>query len=270
MQSQIAEALRLKYPPVAIAWSDEKPEGALQFAPGRWGCVMAAFAATASQGKLAAFDRETYGCWGGGVGLGLGNAYEKFPGGVDCFCGFLSSGNDASPKGQAVAEACAGWMKGQLREQFLQGEGYFKGPEQVARWLAESPITDIPVKYVVFKPLSQVAEDEQPKVVVMLPNPDQMSAMVVLAGYARGGTQNTIIPYAAGCQTIGIFAYKKAAADQPKAVIGLTDLSARKVMRRLGKDLVTVALPYKLFQEMEANVAGSFLQRHTWQALLSD
>ena len=267
MQSQIAETLQLKHSPVAILWSDEKPDGAMQFAPGRWGCVMAAFAAVASQGKAAAFDRETYGCWGGGVGLGLGNAYEKFPGGVDCFCGFLSSGNAVSPKGQAVAEACAGWLKGQLREEFLHGEGYFKGPEQVAKWLAESPITDIAAKYVVFKPLAQVADGEQPKVIVMLANPDQMSAMVVLAGYARGGANNTIIPYAAGCQTIGIFAYGEAASDQPRAVVGLTDLSARKVLRRLGKDLLTVALPYRLFQEMEANVPGSFLQKHTWKSL---
>jgi uncharacterized protein (DUF169 family) len=268
MQSQIAAALQLKYSPVAILWSDEKPEGAMQFAPGRWGCVMAAFAAAASQGKVAAFDRETYGCWGGGVGLGLGNAYEKFPGGVECFCRFLSSGNEQSEQGRGVAEACAGWMKGQLREEFLHGERYFKGAEQVQQWLAETPITDIPAKYVVFKPLGEVAEGDEPKVVVMLANPDQMSALVVLAGYGRGGASNTIIPYAAGCQTIGIFAYREAAAEQPRAVVGLTDLSARKVVRRLGKDLVTVALPYKMFREMEGNVEGSFLEKETWKSLM--
>ncbi len=270
MDSLIAKSLHLKYSPVAILWSDEKPEGAMQFAPGRWGCVMAAFAATASQGKVAAFDRETFGCWGGGVGLGLGNAYEKFPGGPECFCRFLSSGNESSQQGRAVAEECASWMTGQLREEFLLGERYFKGPEQVAAWLAESPITDIPAKYVVFKPLAAVAGGEQPQVVVMLADPDQLSALVVLAGYGRGGANHTIIPYAAGCQTIGIFAYKEAASGQPRAVVGLTDLSARKYLRRLGKDLLSVALPYKLFQEMEANVPGSFLERPTWRSLVQE
>lgn len=267
MESQIANALGLKYSPVALLWTDHKPEGAMQFTPGRWGCVMAAFAAVAGQGKTAVFDRETFGCWGGGVGLGFGNAYEKFPGGVECFCGFLSSGNAASPKGQAVAEACADWMKGQMREEFLHGEGYFKGPEQVERFLAEVPMVDIPAKYVVLAPLAQLREQDRPQIVVMLANPDQMAAMVVLSNYGRGGAENTIIPYAAGCQTIGIFAYREAKREQPRAVVGLTDLSARKYMRRLGKDLVTVALPYKLFQEMEANVAGSFLERYTWQSL---
>ena len=55
--------------------------------------------------------------------------------------------------------------------------------------------------------------------------------------------------------------------DRPRAVVGLTDLSARKMLRRLGKDLMTVSIPLALFQDMEANAAGSFLDRPTWQAL---
>jgi len=29
-------------------------------------------------------------------------------------------------------------------------------------------------------------------------------------------------------------------------------------------------VPFALFEEMEKNVPGSFLERHTWQSLLSD
>ena len=93
MDSKIAAALNLKYEPVAVLRAGEKPEKALQFKQGRWGCVMFMFA-NAARGKTAAFDAKTYGCWGGGVGLGFGNAYLDFPGGVDCFAHFLSSGND--------------------------------------------------------------------------------------------------------------------------------------------------------------------------------
>ena len=63
------------------------------------------------------------------------------------------------------------------------------------QWLAESPITDIPAKYVVFQPLAQVSEGDEPKVVVMLANPDQMSALVVLARLRAGRGENTIIPF---------------------------------------------------------------------------
>jgi len=91
MESKIAQALRLKYCPVAIVWTDDKPEKAMDFKEGKWGCVMWMLAA-AAKGKTAAFDKNTYGCWGGGVGLGFGNQYLHFPGGIECFYRFLSRG----------------------------------------------------------------------------------------------------------------------------------------------------------------------------------
>ena len=267
MESKLAEALKLKYLPVAVLWSDDKPADAVQFVPGRWGCVMATFGLTAERGRPAVFDQETYGCWGGGVGLGFGNCYEQFPGGVECFCRFLSTGNEGSEKGRAVAEQCAGWMRGSLLEAFMHGERYRNGPATVEEWLKTLPMMHVPSKYVVFKRLDQVGHDERPVVTVFLANPDQMSALVVMANYTHGGSENAIIPHAAGCQTLGIFAYREADSGNPRAVVGLNDLSARKVLRRLGKDLVTVAVPFMLYQEMEANVAGSFLEREPWTSL---
>ena len=74
MISQIASALKLKYEPVVMVWTDEKPHDAMQFTPGRWGCVMAALAAVVEKGRPAVFDKETYGCWGGGVVSGSATA----------------------------------------------------------------------------------------------------------------------------------------------------------------------------------------------------
>lgn len=267
MESKLASALRLQYLPVGVLWSDEKPAEAVQFVPGRWGCVMASFGLTAERGRPAAFDRDTWGCWGGGVGLGFGNCYERFPGGLDGFCGFLSTGNGATEHGRAVADACAAWMRGPLREAFLHGERYRDAPGTVARWVADLPLRHVPTRYVVFQRLDRLGPGERPAVIVCLANADQMAALVVMANYARGGSENAIIPHAAGCQSIGIFAYREAASDRPRAVVGLTDPSARKVLRKLGKDLVTVALPLALFEEMERNVAGSFLEREPWTSL---
>ncbi|MBU0741566.1 DUF169 domain-containing protein [bacterium] len=267
MESRLAQALNLRYPPVAILWTDDAPAGALQFAPGRWGCVMGSFAAVARKGKVAAFDRETFGCWGGGVGLGFGNCYENFPGGVDGFCGFLADGNERTEQGRAVAEACAPWLRDSMREHFLHGERYRKSADVVRRWLDVLPTRDVPVQYVVFKRLDQLAADEEPVVVVMLADADQMSGLVVLANYRRGDSDGAIIPHAAGCQSLGIFAYREADDPAPRAVVGLVDPSARRIVRSLGKDLVTVALPCALFRQMEDDVDGSFLQRETWAAL---
>ncbi len=95
-----------------------------------------------------------------------------------------------------------------------------------------------------------------------------LSALVVLANYERPDSDGAVIPHAAGCQSIGILTYREAASEQPRAVVGLNDLSARKAVRRLGQDLVTVSVPWALFQKMEAGVAGSFLEKAPWTELL--
>jgi len=268
LQSAIAEALALKYNPVAVVLGDDKPENALQFKKGRWGCVMFMFA-NAAKGRTAAFDAETYGCWGGGVGLGFGNAYLRFPGGVECFARFLSSGNKGWKKGEEVARGLEGAAGREFTDNFLQGEGYVKTPELVEQWLEDLPITEIKSTYVLFKPLGEVDFDrERPETVVFLVDPDQLSALVILANYGREGMENVIIPWAAGCQTVGILPYREGRSPHPRAVVGLTDISARKYVRNLlGAEYLSFAVPREMFLEMESNVAGSFLEGHTWRSI---
>jgi len=64
MESKIASVIHLELEAVALIWADERPEEAMEFAPGKWGCVMFHLAA-AAKGKTAAASRETFGCWAG-------------------------------------------------------------------------------------------------------------------------------------------------------------------------------------------------------------
>ena len=122
------------------------------------------------------------------------------------------------------------------------------------------PIIDISTKYVIFKPLSKVT-DEKPVVVVFIANPHQISALIIMANYARETNDNVVVKMGAGCHQIGIFAY----AEQSRAVLRLTDLDARlNVRKQLGDDVFTFAVPYKMFKEMEENVEWSFLEIGTW------
>jgi len=269
MESKISAAVALKHNPVALIWSNEKPAEVVQFKEGKWGCIMW-LAASAAKGKTAVCDRKTFGCFGGGVGMGFGNQYKNFPGGEECFCHFLSSGNDQWEQGRQTADQVKPFLTKESHDNFVHGERYMQSPQQVKKFIECLPITDIPATYVVFKPLPEVAANqEKPQVVVFFADPDQLAALVVLANYGRGDNQNVIMPYAAGCQTIGIYPYQEAQAEKPRAVVGLTDLSARVYIRKqLGDNLMTFALPFALFEELEANVAGSFLQRPTWQSLV--
>jgi len=268
MESKIAQALNLKYQPVAILWTDDRPEKAMSFKQGRWGCVMWMLA-SAAKGRTAVFDKDTYGCWGGGVGLGFGNQYLHFPGGLECFYYFLSTGNDNWEIGRAMAEKLGSLVGKEFLEDFCHGEGYMKSPELVKRFIDALPIMEVPKKYVVFKPLTDIDPDkEQPQVIVFLVNPDQLSGLVVLANYGRGDNENVIIPFAAGCQQIGILPYREARSERPRAVVGLTDLSARNNLKRqLERNVFTFSVPWQMFKEMEENVYGSFLEKQTWRSL---
>jgi hypothetical protein len=224
--------------------------------------------ARAARGGTAVCGRKTFGCFGGGVGLGFGEVYKQFPGGEDGFCHFLSIGNDRWETGRQMAEKVKPHMTEDAFDHFMHGERYMKSPGQVKRFIRGLPITDIPAPFVVFKPLAEIDEEAAGQVVIFFADPDQLSALVILANYGRETNENVIIPYAAGCQTIGIYPYREAESDLPRAVVGLTDISARTAIRQqLGDHLMTFAVPMKMFREMEANVTGSFLERRVWEKL---
>jgi uncharacterized protein (DUF169 family) len=265
MKSRIAEVLKLKFEPVAIIWSDEMPEGAKQFKKGQWGCVIWMLA-RAARGEIVAFGREHYGCQGGATGLGFGNRYYDFIGGIEGFCRFLSTGFKGWK--EEVLEKIKDELRDELYEKMLNGERYKKSPELVRKFIEKLPAVEIQKKYVIFKPLSKV-ENEEPVVVVFIANPHQLSALVVLANYSRETNDNVIIPMGAGCHQIGIYPYREMSSERPRAVVGLTDLDARLNVRALiGDDVFTFSVPYSMFREMEENVKDSFLEIGTWTRLM--
>jgi hypothetical protein len=268
MESKIASAIGLKTNAVAIVWSDTKPEGALQFKEGKWGCVMSLVATVASRGKTGVFDRETYGCWGGGVGLGFGNCYETFPGGVDGFLGFLADGNQTEI-GRQIGDGLAKAGAKELAEDFLLGERYLKTKECTEHFLEGLPFRDIPTRYVVAKPLSEVdAEEDNVKSVTFFAEPEALSALVVLANHSHPERENIGMPYAAACQVMGILSYREMEQEHPRALVGMTDLSARKsTLSSLGRNTMSFTAPWQVFLKMEEDVEGSFFERATWRGL---
>jgi len=248
MDSQLVNALKLKMQPVAIILTNDKPADGLHFKEGsQSGCVAAMLVAASKKSRLAFFDRKAFGCPGGGTGLGFGDRYGGFP--IDCL---LATGNKemAAQMGRAASA-------------MAEGERFYKNPELARKWVNSLPFTDVPTEYVAFKPWEQVTEQEEPELIVFFANADQLSALVIMADYHRGTNKSIAAPFGAACQSI-LFGYAEAKKENPRGVIGFFDISKRSVVDR---ETLTFTVPYRLFQEMEANVEGSFLETPAWQKL---
>ncbi|OGD75556.1 MAG: hypothetical protein A2Y64_05400 [Candidatus Coatesbacteria bacterium RBG_13_66_14] len=261
MESALVHALGLEYQPVALSLSDEAPRGARTPPKGRT-CVMR-FLADAARGETVALEKDTVSCRGGLIGLGFTGDISHMPGGEEGFYRFLSTGNRPHLKELGLAEAG-------MSEDFLDGERYLKTPELVKLFVEGLPAVEIEEKFVVLRPLSAVGPGEEPLSVTLLADPDQLSALVVLSNYGRETADNVIIPMGAGCHQIGIHVYREAKREKPRAVVGLTDLSARLCVNALlGDRYLTFSVPWRFFREMERDVPGSFLERTTWRKLMA-
>jgi hypothetical protein len=246
MQSQLADALGPKHPPIAILLVDTPPAGATQFKPGRMGCV-AAMLLTAAGGRPVCFDGQTFGCPGGGAGLGFGDCYASMGFPIERL---LSTGGVAQ-------------LKSGQRYDMGEGERFHRSPEVTRRWLGEFPFRQIPTAYVVAKRLADTGPDEPVALVHWYVNPDQLAALVTLAGFERGAVETAVAPWGAACQAIA-YAYAEAERPRPRGVIGLFDISKR---RQVNREILSFTAPYALHREMEAAVADSFLRTEVWQKL---
>ena len=166
MYSKIREYIKLDTQPVAVIKSNQAPEQALRFKDSSTGCMIGMLTA-ASKGKTAVFTEHTTGCNGARAGLGFAPMNPDFS-------GFLSIGTPEHPG------LC------------------YKKTDTLARAYAESMPKTTPAPYLVFKPLNELHQDDDPLSVVFLVNPDQLSALITLAHYDRTGEQVKAL-FGSGC-----------------------------------------------------------------------
>lgn len=270
MRSITAEKLRLDYGPVAILWSNTKPEGALQIRQHGQSCIMPFFAQVVTKGKTAVFDRESYGCPGARAGLGFGNGYyDAFGGaGVEFMASFFVKGKESSKNPDAYC-ATVQHIPERERAKFIHGERLHRDTEKAKRFMTRDlPITDIAEKYVVFKPLKDVHPGECPVAVIFVADPLQITGLVTLVSAVREGTDAVRVPPMAACQQIGAFVYDEAKKEHPRAVLGYTDLAARvNVGKTIPSNMFTFSVPFSLFGEMEEEAKNGVFDGPIWQQM---
>ncbi len=230
------ETLGLKESPLGIYYTDDKPEG-ITPKPGIHACMIGFLKKARKKGKTVYFDKNHFGCPGGAYYMG----FREIPRPNIEY--FLSCG-----------------IPGEM-----EGERYIKTPELAREYFGKMKPRPAPASYCVFKPIEEFRDEIKPEVVVFFAPPDILSGLFTLMNYSLESTDAVFTPFGSGCSAILTYPLKEAEKEQPRAIIGMFDVSARPMVE---KDILTLAMPYSIFLKLLENVSGSFLQTESWKKVL--
>ena len=233
---QFQEVLGLKESPFGIYYTNDRPEGVTP-KEGISACMMALFHNARKNGTTVYFDKGHFGCPGGAYYMGF---FESPRPKIEYF---LSCG-----------------IPGEM-----EGERYIKTPERAREYFTRMIPRRAPATYCVFKPIDQFQREVEPEVVTFFVPPDILSGLFTLTNYALERTDAVSAPFGSGCSTILTYPLKEAGREQPHAILGMFDVSARPVME---SDILTLAMPYSVFLKLLENVSGSFLETESWKKVL--
>lgn len=146
----------------------------------------------------------------------------------------------------------------------IEGERYLRSPGQVKVFMENQQQLPINGKNIVFKRWDNLAENDEPDVVIFFAKPDVLSGLFTLANFDQTDPNGTFTPFGAGCGSIVHYPYLESLSDKQRAVIGMFDPSARPCVPA---DVLTFAVPMKRFEKMISNMEESFLITETWSNL---
>ncbi|MDD5627963.1 MAG: DUF169 domain-containing protein [Elusimicrobia bacterium] len=219
--------------PIGLFYSDDEDCARLLLRPAKEHVCVIGQLAAARRGEDIAFTGETLGCEGGKRYLGF--SAQLRPG----FEYFLSCGIPGK----------------------MEGERYKKTPELVREFIQDAPGMKAPAKYAVFKRWDRLAAQDQPEVVIFFSPPDVLAGLFTLAGFAEKRRQSVIAPFGAGCATIAQYPWLEAREPEPRAVLGMFDVSARPFVP---ERTLSFAVPMAKFAQMVADMEESFLGTGSW------
>ena len=230
------DRLGLKEHPLVAFYSNHKPGEGLSPKEKGHLCMFALLKRARQQGETVYFDAEHVGCFGGGYYMG----FQATP--MPKIEYFLSCG-----------------IPGEM-----EGERYIKRPETAKEYFASVQPRKALGKYCVFKPFDKVSAPEEPEVIIFFASPDALAGLFTLTNYAAERFDAVRIPFSSGCGAILAHPLKEAEKKNPQAILGLFDVSARPFVER---EILTLAMPTKLFLSLLDNQEESFLITKSWETV---
>lgn len=146
----------------------------------------------------------------------------------------------------------------------VKEEKFYKTAEQVREIMTKFPSVRAQGKYIVFKRWDRLNVNDQPLVVSFFCRPDTVAGLHALANYDSMTPFGVLAPFSSGCDTLTGFAMRELESDNPKAVLGLFDPSARVCVK---PDLLTFSIPWPKFVTMLGNMDKCFLTTELWQTV---
>ena len=251
--ARFLEALGCLEEPMAVFYTDKKPETG--FSPEKcklptakdeetgnvdfqelletYCCGLRELRLARKKKTIAWFGPENFGCQGGAFSLG----YVK-------------------PQIEMVACVISTGIPG-IRE----GELYQESPQAVRYFFNTLDPRPAPAPYIVFKPFSQLAQDEEPELVAFFCRPEIASGLHQLAVFVTNDMEAVMSPFGAVCGNLVAWPLHYLARGKEKAVLGGWDPSGRKYM---DVDEITFSMPFSLYRKMLDRWQESFITAMEW------
>ena len=120
---------------------------------------------------------------------------------------------------------------------------------------------------IVFQDLDDAIDQDKPiEVVAFLVDPSRLAVLQQLAAFSKTTPGSAVImPYGHACQQVYAIPRGEGESDDPHAVVGMTDLYAR---RYIDKDKMSFAVPYKLYKRMVDDIDSSFLMKEKYNGYM--
>jgi hypothetical protein len=121
-----------------------------------------------------------------------------------------------------------------------------------------------PAKGILFKRWDSLEPEDEPQAVIFFAPPDVLSGLFSLANYDSAHPHAVISPMGSGCSSIVYYPYHESLSQEPHAVLGMFDPSARPYVPAT---TLTLTAPWAMFTRMVANMDESFLITPTWEKI---
>lgn len=222
--------------PVAFFYGNGEEKGNRPKPPAGHRCVVADIL-RALRGKTVVLDAGNIGCEGGRRYFGFAGALRPH------FEYFLSYG-----------------IPGEV-----EGERYKKTPELVKSIMKHLPNFRAPGKTILFKRWDTLDDGDEPEAAIFFARPDVLAGLFTLANFDEAVQNVVYAPFGPGCGTIVSYPHLEKDLENPRAVLGMFDVSARPCVPA---DVLTFSVPMKRFIRMIANMEESFLVTPSWRKVL--